>query len=59
MPQRVIVASKTIKKGERFTESNLTMRRVSGGEGFSPSMYWRLLDCYAGRDYKKLTPIDL
>ena len=57
--QRVIVASATIEKGERFTESNLTMRRVSGGEGLTPSMYWRLLACYAGRDYKKFTPIDL
>lgn len=57
--QRVIVAATDIKMGEFFTESNITMRRVAGGEGLPPRMYWQLLGCSAKRDFKKFLPIDL
>ena len=55
--QRVIVAATEIKLGEPFTESNLTMRRVAGGQGLPPSMYWRLLGCKAWRDFSKFSSI--
>jgi N,N'-diacetyllegionaminate synthase len=57
--QRVIVAATAIKAGERFTESNLTMRRVGGGIGFPPGMYWRLLGRTAWRNFDKHSAIDL
>ena len=57
--QRVIVAATAIKMGEQFTELNLTMRRVAGGQGFPPSMYWRLLGHTAWRDFAKFTAIEL
>ena len=55
--QRVIVAATEIKVGEPFTESNLTMRRVAGGQGLPPSMYSRLLGCKAWRDFSKFSSI--
>jgi N,N'-diacetyllegionaminate synthase len=57
--QRVIVAATAIKLGEQFTESNLAMRRVAGGVGFPPSMYWRLLGRTAWRDFAKHAAIEL
>jgi N-acetylneuraminate synthase/N,N'-diacetyllegionaminate synthase len=57
--QRVIVAATQIKAGETFTESNLTMRRVAGGQGFPPSMYWRLLGRPSCKDFQKFTAIEL
>jgi N-acetylneuraminate synthase/N,N'-diacetyllegionaminate synthase len=57
--QRVIVAATAIETGEKFTESNLTMRRVAGGQGFTPSMYWRLLGRNAWRDFAKFSAIEL
>lgn len=57
--QRVIVAATKIKAGEKFTESNLTMRRVAGGQGFPPSMYWRLLGQPSWKDFQKFTAIEL
>jgi N,N'-diacetyllegionaminate synthase len=57
--QRVIVAATDIKKGECFTESNLTMRRVSGGSGFQPSMYWRLLGQSSWKDFSMFSSIEL
>lgn len=57
--QRVIVAATVIKAGEPFTESNLTMRRVAGGRGFLPSMYWKLLGRTAWRDFSKFSAIEL
>jgi N,N'-diacetyllegionaminate synthase len=57
--QRVIVAATAIKAGEPFTESNLTMRRVAGGLGSPPSMYWRLLGRTAWRDFAKYSAIEL
>lgn len=56
--QRVVVAATAIKTGELFTESNVTMRRVAGGIGFPPSMYWRLLGRPAWRDFVKYSPIE-
>lgn len=56
--QRVIVAATRIKAGEPFTVSNLTMRRVAGGQGFPPSMYWRLLGRTAWKDFQKFTAIE-
>lgn len=57
--QRVIVAATAIKAGEQLTETNLTMRRVVGGLGFPPSMYWRLLGRTAWRDFAKFSAIEL
>ena len=57
--QRVIVAATEIKVGEQFTESNLMMRRVAGGHGLPPSMYWRLLGRTAWRDFSESSAIEL
>jgi N,N'-diacetyllegionaminate synthase len=57
--QRVIVAATAIKAGEEFTQANLTMRRVAGGAGFPPAIYWRLLGRTAWRDFNKFSPIEL
>jgi N,N'-diacetyllegionaminate synthase len=57
--QRVIVAAAAIKIGEKFTDLNLTMRRVAGGGGFPPSMYWKLLGLSAWRDFSKFSAIEL
>jgi len=57
--QRVIVAATAIETGEQFTESNLTMRRVAGGRGLPPSIYWRLLGRSSWRDFAKYSAIEL
>ena len=57
--QRVIVAADEIKKGELFTSLNLTMRRTANGDGFPPSMYWRLLGKNAWQGFSKYSPIKL
>jgi len=57
--QRVIVAGRDIKAGEEFTEFNVAMRRVAGGKGLPPSLYWRVLGRTATRDIPAFTPIDL
>ncbi len=57
--QRVIVAATDIKHGDIFTESNLTMRRVAGGKGLPPSLYWQLQGCIARRDFPKFSTIEL
>lgn len=57
--QRVVVAARDIQEGEIFSEGNITMRRVSGGNGLPPSMYWRLLGRKAWRDFIQYSPIDL
>ncbi|QWE16948.1 N-acetylneuraminate synthase family protein [Polynucleobacter sp. AP-Nino-20-G2] len=56
--QRSIVASADIKFGEKFTEANLSMRRVSGGGGFPPSMYFKLLGKTAWRDFSRFSSIE-
>ncbi len=57
--QRVIVASNEIKKGENFTEENIEMRRVSGGNGLSGNMFAYLLEKKAWRNFQKLEPIQI
>jgi N-acetylneuraminate synthase/N,N'-diacetyllegionaminate synthase len=57
--RRVIVAAADIHAGDIFTETNLTMRRVAGGQGLPPALFWRLLGRTAPRDYTALSPIDL
>ena len=47
--RRSIVAAKPIKKGEVFTEKNLTIKRP--GEGLPPGMLWELLGKKATKDY--------
>jgi sialic acid synthase SpsE len=56
--QRSIVASADIKFGEKFTEANLSMKRVSGGGGFPPSMYFKLLGKTAWRDFSRFSSIE-
>lgn len=48
--RKCIVAAKAIKKGERYTKENLTVKRA--GYGISPMEYWDLLGNYANRDYE-------
>lgn len=57
--QRVIVAARDIRAGEVFSESNLAMRRVAGGKGLPPSLYWRILGRTAKADIPAMAPIDL
>jgi N-acetylneuraminate synthase/N,N'-diacetyllegionaminate synthase len=57
--QRVIVASTQINSGDNFTEQNLEMKRVSGGEGMNANMYSYLLGQKAWRHFKKLEPIKI
>jgi N-acetylneuraminate synthase/N,N'-diacetyllegionaminate synthase len=57
--QRVVVAASDIKLGDLFTETNLTMRRVAGGSGLPPSMYWKLLGKTARHEFVKFSPIEL
>lgn len=51
--QRLIVAALPIKAGEIFTADNLTMRRVSGGQGLAPALYDLILGKRAQREFKK------
>ncbi|ACL70444.1 N-acetylneuraminate synthase [Halothermothrix orenii] len=55
--RKSIVAAHSIRKGERFTEGNLTVKRP--GNGISP-MYWdQIIGKVAKRDYKKDELIEL
>lgn len=47
--RKSLVAARPIKKGERFTEDNLTAKRP--GTGISPLYYWDWLGKAADRDY--------
>jgi N-acetylneuraminate synthase len=47
--RKSIVAATAIRKGEHFTELNLTTKRP--GNGLSPLRYWELLGKTAERDY--------
>ncbi|CAM3815422.1 N,N'-diacetyllegionaminic acid synthase [Vibrio aerogenes CECT 7868] len=47
--RKSLVASRTIKAGEIFDESNLVIKRP--GTGISPYRYWELLGSAAGQDY--------
>ena len=48
--RKSIVAAQPIKKGERFTEENLTTKRPA--TGLSPMLWYRLVGTTAGRDYQ-------
>mgnify|MGYP000745251638 FL=1 len=50
MARKSIVASKSIKKGELFTEKNITIKRP--GTGISPMKWDSILGKVAERDYK-------
>jgi len=49
--RKSLVADNDIKKGEVFTEENLTIKRP--GTGISPVFYWQWLGKKAERDYKE------
>jgi len=49
--RKSIVASRVIKKGERFTAENLAIKRP--GFGLSPMLYWDLWGKKAEKDYEK------
>ena len=48
--RKSLVAARPIKRGEAFTQDNLTAKRPGGG--LSPMLYWDLLGNRAGRDYE-------
>ncbi|PKM82392.1 MAG: N-acetylneuraminate synthase [Firmicutes bacterium HGW-Firmicutes-14] len=48
--RKSLVAQKRIKRGEVFTENNLTVKRP--GYGISPFCYWEWLGKIADRDYE-------
>jgi N-acetylneuraminate synthase len=48
--RRSLVASRRIRKGERFSQDNLTSKRP--GNGISPLHYWDWLGRVAERDYQ-------
>ena len=50
MARKSIVASKSIKKGELFTENNLTTKRP--GTGLSPMEWDSVIGKVAKRDYQ-------
>ncbi len=51
---RVIVSNNKILKGEKFTKSNLSIKRTKNNEnGISPSFYNKLLGKEALKNYKK------
>jgi N-acetylneuraminate synthase len=49
--RRSLVAAREIKKGERFTQENLTCKRPGGGA--SPLRYWEVLGKKATRNYRQ------
>ena len=49
--RKSLVAAAKIKKGERFSEKNLTIKRP--GTGVSPMEYWDLLGKVAKKDFVK------
>ncbi|MBS6457213.1 MAG: N-acetylneuraminate synthase [Firmicutes bacterium] len=49
--RKSIVAARAIKKGEVFTEDNLTVKRP--GSGISPMRWFQVLGTQAGRDYRE------
>ena len=57
--QRVIIAARQIKAGEVFTEENLTMRRVAGGQGLPPRMFDQLMGKTSWQDFQESIAIDL
>lgn len=55
--RKSIVASQNIKKGDMFTENNLTVKRP--GTGISPMMWNSILGNYASRDFTEDELIEL
>ena len=55
--RQVIVAKKELKKGEVFTELNVTTKRA--GIGISPMLWNQIIGTNAKRDYTKDEAIDL
>ena len=49
--RKSLVASAQIRKGEVFTQENLTAKRP--GSGVSPMHYWELLGRVSSRDYRE------
>ncbi len=49
--RKSIVAKENIKKGEIFTEKNLTFKRPGGG--MSPMNFWKILGTKSKKNYKK------
>ena len=47
--QKSLVAAKAIRRGEPFTEANITVKRP--GTGLSPVFYWDILGRRAQKDY--------
>lgn len=54
--RKSIVAKRTIQKGERFTEENLTVKRP--GNGISPMCWYEILGKVANREYVQDELID-
>lgn len=48
--RKSLVVAETIKKGERFSEQNLTVKRP--GNGVSPMDYWEFIGTVAEKDYE-------
>jgi len=55
--QRVVVASSDIKVGEMLTEHNISMQRVTKGEGLEPKFFDYLIGTVSNKNYKKGEPI--
>ena len=49
--RKSIVARKKIKKGDYFTEENITCKRP--GNGISPMEWYNVLGCVANRDFEE------
>ena len=56
--RRVLVASREIEFGEEFSSNNLVTRRIAGGSGFDPSMYFKLLGKKSWKKFNKFSPIN-
>ncbi|MCO5141917.1 MAG: N-acetylneuraminate synthase [Oligoflexia bacterium] len=54
--RKTIVAAKSIKKGECFSEKNMEVKRA--GSGLSPMDYWSLIGRKSSRDYVEEDIID-
>lgn len=54
--RKSLVAEKSIKKGEKFSENNLTVKRP--GTGISPIYYWDFIGKVAHKDYSQDEPIE-
>jgi N-acetylneuraminate synthase len=55
--RRGVVAAQSIRKGERFTEQSLAIKRPC--EGAAPIQFWDLIGRVATRDYAPDDPVDL